>query len=175
MSHADSRCPRCAALIPPRAPWCTLCYADLRPPEEPAPAAVAAAAVASAPTEPVEVTVPAPRAGRHRSVAVVAPAVGDLLVRPRRAAAEAGVGPAAATAGWPCRACGEQVSLDRPACPACGTAFLDLGAETATFELPLVGELLAMSRGRRAALGGGAAVALGLLLLVLATVLGLVV
>jgi hypothetical protein len=44
-SH-DLRCPRCSAHTPPGADWCTLCFADLRPPaaqEAPAdPAAVEA-------------------------------------------------------------------------------------------------------------------------------------
>jgi hypothetical protein len=33
----EPRCPRCAALVRPEAPWCTLCYADLRPAPEPEP------------------------------------------------------------------------------------------------------------------------------------------
>jgi hypothetical protein len=39
------RCPRCGAAVKPGDPWCTLCYADLRPPAAPVdpPAAVAAA------------------------------------------------------------------------------------------------------------------------------------
>lgn len=31
----EPRCPCCAALVRPGAPWCTLCYADLRPAPEP--------------------------------------------------------------------------------------------------------------------------------------------
>ena len=40
-SH-DLRCPRCSAHTPPGADWCTLCYADLRPPAPEAPPAAAA-------------------------------------------------------------------------------------------------------------------------------------
>ena len=163
MNHAPTRCPRCAALVAPRAPWCTLCYADLRPVVEPAQDAVPGALAA-------------PRAGRHRSAEVVGAAAGDLLVRPRRAAAPTADRDAETGApGWPCRGCGGQVPLARDACQICGAGFLDLDAAAVTVRLPWVGDLLAMSRARRAALGGVAAAALGLLLLLLATVLGLVV
>lgn len=38
-SH-DLRCPKCGAHAPAAADWCTLCYADLRPPAEPDPTGV---------------------------------------------------------------------------------------------------------------------------------------
>ncbi|MDQ1541951.1 MAG: hypothetical protein QOH29_2677 [Actinomycetota bacterium] len=53
----DDRCPRCSALVRADSPWCTLCYADLRPqqpayaasvPEAPAAEAPAAEAPAAA-------------------------------------------------------------------------------------------------------------------------------
>lgn len=31
----DGRCPQCAGAVRPDAPWCTQCWADLRPPPEP--------------------------------------------------------------------------------------------------------------------------------------------
>lgn len=34
---APSACPACGAALRPDAPWCTLCYADLRPKPEPEP------------------------------------------------------------------------------------------------------------------------------------------
>jgi hypothetical protein len=37
MTSSDLRCPQCSAHISPDAGWCTLCYADLRPPVAPPP------------------------------------------------------------------------------------------------------------------------------------------
>lgn len=56
-SH-ELRCPVCGAQTPATADWCTLCYADRRPPQEPelpelpAQAAQAVATVQAAPTAP---------------------------------------------------------------------------------------------------------------------------
>ena len=80
----EPRCPRCAALVRPEAPWCTLCYADLRPAPEPEPAPTPASArpvdedvvapVALAASEPVLAEEPAlaaaGRRGRHSKVAL---------------------------------------------------------------------------------------------------------
>lgn len=43
-----ARCPHCAGAVRPDAPWCTQCWADLRPASTPVP--VAAAGPASSPT-----------------------------------------------------------------------------------------------------------------------------
>jgi hypothetical protein len=48
MTSNDLRCPQCSAHVPPGADWCALCFADLRSPAEPEPAA----APALAPVEP---------------------------------------------------------------------------------------------------------------------------
>lgn len=59
-SATDSRCPWCAAALRPGAPWCTLCYADLRPPEsvQPPPPVRQPAQL----PEPLQVAEPAPAA-----------------------------------------------------------------------------------------------------------------
>lgn len=65
MRLTETRCPRCDALVPGDAAWCSLCYADLRAPSEPAPADVApeparpgAAAPSVAPAPPGEADEP---------------------------------------------------------------------------------------------------------------------
>lgn len=107
---AAARCPSCAATVAPDAPWCSLCYADLRPFVE-----------AVAPPVPVPVAEPTPAVSPV--VAPVALAVADPV------APEAAV--AAATLpqgrGWPCHACGDTVPLDLSACATCGAAFLPAG------------------------------------------------
>lgn len=90
------RCPHCHAAVPAGAPWCTLCYADLRVP-------VPAAAPAEAAASPEPELVPPPVA-----VAQAAPPVA-LGERP---------------AGWPCQACGALAPFEAMACPECGAAFL---------------------------------------------------
>jgi len=54
----ETRCPHCGAALRPDAPWCTLCYADLRP----APVVPVAAAPAPAPA-PVVAAVPSGKPG----------------------------------------------------------------------------------------------------------------
>jgi hypothetical protein len=73
-----------------------------------------------------------------------------------------------ATAGWPCLACGEANPVEVDVCLACGTAFLAAmrAEEQPLLVLPGVGDVLRLSRVQR--LGLGAAVALGVVLLVLA-------
>ena len=51
MTSHDLRCPQCSAHIIPGAEWCTLCFADLRPP----PPVVEAPSTPAAPTAPAVV------------------------------------------------------------------------------------------------------------------------
>ena len=153
-------CPACGAALRPDSPWCTLCYADLRPPvqapEQPA------APVSDPLTQPlidflpgalppVVPVVPQPRA-------VVGP---DPLTGPLPTAVPEPT--------WPCLSCGAANPLLSDRCGACGAAFL---AEVATsgrtsLVLPVVGDIGRLSRTQRT-LG---ALAVVLLLLVLVAIL----
>jgi hypothetical protein len=64
MTSHDLRCPQCGAHAVADADWCTLCYADLRPPAEPEPAGDAEVAAGSVPAAPVA-AVAAPPRGKH--------------------------------------------------------------------------------------------------------------
>jgi hypothetical protein len=54
--RADLRCPHCRGAVRPQAPWCTQCWADLRPPPEP-PAAPPVVAAPDLPAVPAGVAV----------------------------------------------------------------------------------------------------------------------
>ena len=141
-------CPSCGAMLRPDAPWCTLCYADLRPAPVVAPAPLPASA-------PVVIV---PRASYG------APAVDPLTAALSTVVGEP-VGDAAADpVAWPCTACGYANSLERDTCLECGAGFLAAvrDAQRPTLVLPVVGDLTRMSRPRR--LGLAAAAVLLLLL-----------
>jgi hypothetical protein len=106
-----ARCPRCAALVRPGSPWCTLCYADVRPRQQPPPPPSA-----SAGTDPLD-PLTAPLALLDR-----VDREGDRAVEAAPAAA-----PTSATgpAGWPCLRCGATVPLDDGTCTSCGAGFLE--------------------------------------------------
>src|ERR1700710_1105487 len=96
--HVDVvRCPACHAGMRPGSPWCSLCYADLRP---------------KAPT-PVEVPRP-----RTKAPALIPASAGlsDATISPTES------DPAAA-GGWPCGTCRTTVAIDLSSCPSCGGAF----------------------------------------------------
>jgi hypothetical protein len=142
----DDRCPRCSALVRAGSPWCTLCYADLRP-QQPAyaasvpEAASAEATPAEAPpfTEAPSADAPSPWAPdapafdpltvpfsvleAAASPAPSAPAASSTLATPQSApvptAPEAGK-----VIGWPCTRCHTLVPLDDLSCPTCGSSFL---------------------------------------------------
>lgn len=144
------------------APWCTLCFADLRPAPAPAAAAPApapAAAAAPAPAAAAPVSAPA-------GTTMLAPhPILDAPPAPRHAAEEP---PAAAAPGWPCTVCGESVPLDLTACPACGAGFLAAARTQVSLVVPGLGDVAKLSKGTRLALmGGGATVVTGLVFLVL--------
>lgn len=150
---AGARCPSCSATLRAGAPWCTLCYADLRPKVEVRPVVV----------EPPPVAVPV-----RAAYGLPAP---DPLTGPLTdpgGAPTAGVRPEAT---WPCATCGAANGLTAPACGACGAGFLaSLRADQGPLlELPVVGDLGAMSRAQRLGLAFGAV----LVLLALIVVLGL--
>ncbi|MGI8537277.1 MAG: hypothetical protein ACR2K2_12480 [Mycobacteriales bacterium] len=119
LTAADRRCPSCAAAVRPEAPWCTLCYTDLR--EEPA-----------------------------------SPAL-DPLTAP----AEALGLPPAPGRSWPCTACGASNPYSVCACAACGTGFLAglRESEGPLLEVPVIGDLTALSRGQRLGLAAGVVLA----------------
>jgi len=155
-----SRCPACAAALRPGAPWCTLCYADLRPAPEPAPALA-----------------PAP-ARQPRFDPLTAPA--EVLGLPGRHAAADGLGPAAgppptaAAAWWPCSACGTGNPLTESVCSACGTGFLAgvREAEGPLLLVPGVGDLAALSRTQRLGMAAGLVVMVSLITAILALLTG---
>ena len=139
------RCPACSAAVSPGAPWCTLCYADLRPREpeavEPQPVAVGASAPAASAafTSPVEPV-------------AVAPAVAPALLAPDPIL-DAPVVSAAEVAGreaafWPCTGCGARVPMEDDACSTCGASFLP-GDSVPSVSLPGVGDLRRLDRSGR--------------------------
>ena len=138
-----TRCPACAATLRPDAPWCTLCYADLRP--APALAPAPAPAPALAPTQ-----LPA-------RLAPIPAAYADLDLDPLTAPLDALTGRPAPVASWPCATCGAANDLTHSACAGCGAGFLAglREAEGPLLELPVVGDLGALSRAQRLGLAAG--------------------
>lgn len=129
------RCPKCGATVRFGDPWCTLCYADLRPPAPP-PAAPAP-----------EVDPPA-----YSPPLLVGP---DPLTAPLEAVSPAGAAPAAGPS-WPCSACGTVNPMANDTCSSCGKHFLaGLRDESPLLELPVVGDITKMSRGQRFAIAFG--------------------
>ena len=117
------RCPGCAAAVTPGAPWCTLCYADLRAP------ATAPELVTTVPARPAD-PVLAPDPILDAPVVKAAPVAGGQLT------------------GWPCLGCGSTVPMSDDACSGCGRPFLP--SDTApTLALPVVGDIGRMDRGQR--------------------------
>jgi hypothetical protein len=110
----SDRCPSCAATVRAGDPWCTLCWADLRP--------KAASAVPPAPTHTPAPQAPAPPASPAGSTAVglVDPLTAPLAqVLGEPLAAD----PDAPAPTWPCVECGEPNGLDRDACGVCTAPF----------------------------------------------------
>jgi hypothetical protein len=144
--QADVRCPSCSALVRAGSPWCTLCYADLRPQpvavqpadlahgttleavREPEPSYAGAGASFDPLTAPLSMIEGAASAVQQAPSFTVAPDVAPdvaagaaLLPAPVAAAVDA---QAKAPAGWPCSRCATLVSFEDLACTTCGTPFL---------------------------------------------------
>ena len=127
------RCPGCQAAVTPGAPWCTLCYADLR-----VPAATAPAPAPQPAPEPALAVAPEP-------VAAVALAPDPILDAPvMKAAPVAGL----PVAGWPCLGCGSQVPLSDDVCGGCGRPFL-IPDTMPSLSVPGIGDLRGMDRGQK--------------------------
>ena len=134
----------------PDAPWCTLCYADLRAPVVPPPVV----------PPPV---VPAP---------VVAAPEPDALPGPLDGP-PAGALPPVGRPTWPCTVCGTANSLDLDICAGCGAGFMAAARDdTPLLELPVVGDITRLGRGQRFALAGGVVLAIVLLTFVIGLILG---
>lgn len=159
---SDVRCRGCGAAVPNAAQWCSLCFADLRPPapvREPV----------SVPAPPVaDTTIVAPPVSVPASAAALPlPTLPPAAAVPSSAKHAA---PALPEATWPCPRCSAPVPLSLDACEACGAGFL-AGATTAmAMRLPVVGDVGKMSRGQRMLVGSGIAVVMMVLLVMLATV-----
>ncbi|MCW2543383.1 MAG: hypothetical protein JWM40_935 [Frankiales bacterium] len=143
-------CPACGAALRPGSPWCTLCYADLRTPEErpvaepPPPPAVPAGDPLTQPLIdflPSSVLPPAPRAPESPLSPLSPLTTPSPLDDP-----VPDVGPT-----WPCSACGTSNPIAAAKCGACGAAFLATVAleSRAALVLPVVGDLTRMSRSQR--------------------------
>lgn len=106
--EVEPRCPRCGALARSGAPWCTLCYADLRP--EPQPAGEPAIAGLDPLTAPLALLERVAVQAAEAPTCDLAPETNDAAV---------------SNTNWPCRRCGASVAFDKLTCPSCGTAFLE--------------------------------------------------
>ncbi len=145
-------CPSCGAALRPGAPWCTLCYADLRPPPEPEPAPVV-------PEPSLPLTAPVGAAfGIPAADPLTQPLTDFLPVPPPGEHAQ----PVAAT--WPCTTCAAANPITADSCAVCGQPFLAAMKvlDKPLLVLPVVGDIGAMSRGGRI----GLAMALVAMLLV---------
>ena len=153
------------------APWCTLCYTDLRAPAPAAPVQSAAPVPAAEPTLPAAAhgtaaaPAPSPLTG---GVDLLDPALDAPVVAARHAAVRA-------PATWPCSSCGTAVELDHDSCPVCMTSFLAGADPAASVDLPLVGSLrpLTATKSSRVWLMIGGTAAVSIVLTVVLSLIGL--
>ena len=164
-----ARCPACGASVLDGAPWCTLCYTDLR-----APAAAPASAAEVVPAQPPAVEPPAqasPQAALASPLTASLDLLDPLLDAPVATAAQAVRGPVS----WPCLACGASAALEHDTCPQCGTPFLAGADPVAAVDIPLLGPVrpLAVSKSSRVWLMIGGALAVCVVLTVVLSLVGL--
>lgn len=173
----DLRCPQCSARVSADAEWCTLCYASLRVAAPPAPVEPDL----SAWPRDLPGSEPAPQAAYDPLTSPLAalgvPATpmaptsyGVDTATPAVPAAPAPAQPPAPS--WPCRNCGESVSLDLDSCVRCGTRFL-AGADD-DLRLPVVGKVTDMDPAVRGWIMVGGALGITALLIGLSLLVGLV-
>lgn len=142
----------------PDAQWCGQCYADFRPPVPSQPAA--APPTTPAPTASYGVPALDPLTA---PLSVLATSLAGPQTPAEAPAADVRAVPRTAEPTWPCTRCDAVNPLSATACVTCGSGFLAAvkDDEKPLLELPLVGDLGRMSRGRR--LGLAVAVVLALL------------
>jgi hypothetical protein len=176
MSVSDTRCPRCGAVLPQNAQWCSLCYFDLRapvaPPEPPPPP------VPPPPVQPPLVQQqPAVPVQQQPTPFTAAPML-QVTGAPLPAAAPTVEQPAAPTnpqamaePTWPCPKCGNSVLMSLDHCTVCGAGFLADAADS-SIKVPVFGDVGKLTSGRKAMLGVLVTVALIVFLIVIATIGG---
>ena len=161
-----ARCPACGASVALGAPWCTLCYADLRPPARetqpesapvPEPVSVAAAPLVDA----LGVIPPAPLPAGT----VLTP--DPHLDAPITKAADIRL----AEPGWPCRNCGTVVAMAEDNCTHCHTPFL-VPEDVVEVTLPGVGSVRKLDTKMRTILGLAGAIGVTLVLVIFAFIFG---
>jgi hypothetical protein len=163
-----------------------LCYADLRPvpvAAVPAPRHVASddAQTASSGalqepsldplTAPMSTLLEHPAEPNAAPVPAPAPEPADAEVAEQLPGV---VDPVLGSASWPCSVCGAHVPLLLDACSGCGAGFLTGAIPPTTMSVPIVGDVSRLSKAQRFGLAAGLAIAIVVLFLVLATVLGAV-
>lgn len=145
-------CPSCGAALRPGSPWCTLCYADLRPKPPPSahpltpdtvpPNAAYGLAAPDPLTQPLLDFIPA---------AVPVPPVAPVPAAPR---------PTLPVGTWPCATCGSPNQLEASSCSACGAGFLAGTTARPTLVVPGVGDLSQLTRSQRLLVAAAAALVL---------------
>jgi hypothetical protein len=170
-----ARCPACGASTVDGAPWCTLCYADLRPPA-PSPAVEPVAQLSATPVTAAQLPVSSVASETSAAPATPAQTTGvDLLDpsldAPVSVAADVPRGPAT----WPCSACGAAVALEHDSCPECATPFLAGAQPDLQLDLPLLGALrpLTATKASRTWLMVGGTLVLTAVLMLALTIVGL--
>jgi ribosomal protein L40E len=128
-------CPSCGAALRADAPWCTLCYTNLRP--KPAPEPAPAGAPLTAP--------PTALYGEPSADPLTQPLI-DLLPRAET--------PVAAEPTWPCSLCDALNPLVDTHCGTCGKPFLAAvqQEQAPLLVLPVIGDISRFGRGQRAGL-----------------------
>jgi hypothetical protein len=175
-----SRCPACGAATPETVPWCSLCYADLRPvPAAAVPATRNVASVDVPPAAPdtlgdaAQDPLTAPISTLLSPPTELTPPAAATAPEPSPAAAEALPGlvdAQLASATWPCARCGAKVPLLSDACNECGAGFLNGAIPPPTMSLPIVGDVQRLSKVQRFGLAAGLAVAIVAVFLLVATI-----
>jgi hypothetical protein len=181
------RCPACDAAVASGAPWCTLCFTDLRPAAPsraeaaappPAPARAHAQASGSA-YVPAHAQSRAPASAPSYELAPLyepAPSPAALIEALPPSILDGPVATQAdirlAEPGWPCQGCGAVVALDLADCPHCGGSFLGGSKVEVSLRIPGVGDMAKMSPAGRAGVMAGLAGVLALVLVLLYLVLG---
>jgi hypothetical protein len=174
-----SRCPACGAATPETVPWCSLCYADLRPVPAaavPAPRHVATEDNPTAVTGRLEDPAADPLTAPI-STLLELPTVPTVPIEAVEAAGEQLPGvvePVLDAATWPCSRCGAHVPLALDACDECGAGFLAGAIPPPTMSVPIVGDVSRLSKAQRFGLAAGLAAGIIVVFLALATVVGAV-